>query len=250
MCLIAWNWQPASQTPLVLLANRDEFYHREALPVHWWDSDQILAGRDLQAGGTWLGVNRRGHLAALTNYRDAAGARPNTPSRGELVANFLNSQTSAAQFMQTLLPVVQHYNPFNLLLYDGTALLGLESRHAKVVTMASGIGAVSNADFQTPWPKVTRLKEGLQSCLHHHATHNDALLALLHDRTVMDDTLLPRTGVPLELERMLSSTFITSPGYGTRACSVIQLHQNRAEFSEQSYNAAGLFLQQHHTFQL
>lgn len=250
MCLIAWNWQPASATPLLLLANRDEFYHRAARPLHWWHGGELLAGLDLQAGGTWLGVSRGGRLAALTNYRAPTPARTGTPSRGELVANFLKSETSAAQFLQTLARRVDDYNPFNLLVFDGVQLMGLESRHAKVLDMPPGVGAVSNADFQTPWPKVTQLKKSLQSCLDQHTTGADRLLALLQDRTPAPDALLPDTGIALPLERALSATFIATPHYGTRASSLVQLHQTHAEFTEHSYDSGGWIGQNRHTFPL
>lgn len=250
MCVIAWNWQPASATPLLLLANRDEFYSRSARPLRWWDGGSLLAGQDLQAGGTWLGISRSGRLAALTNYRAPTPPRDGTPSRGELVANFLKSEASAAQFLHTLARRADHYNPFNLLLFDGVQLMGLESRRAKVLEMPTGVGAVSNADFQTPWPKVTRLKQGLQSCLDQNAADADHLLALLHDRTIPADALLPHTGVPIALERALSATFIATPSYGTRACSFIQLHQTHAAFTEQSYGVDGLIVQNHQAFPL
>lgn len=250
MCLIAWNWQPASASPLLLLANRDEFYHRAARPLHWWEGGQLLAGQDLQAGGTWLGVSRSGRLAALTNYRAPAPPRTDTPSRGELVANFLESETSAAHFLQTLASRVHAYNPFNLLVFDGVQLMGLESRHAKVLELPTGVGAVSNADFQTPWPKVTQLKNGLQSCLDQHRTGADYLLALLRDPTQPPDTLLPHTGIPLPLERALSAAFIATPHYGTRASSLVQLHQTHVEFAEHSYDSSGFIGHKHHTFPL
>ncbi|OGB32815.1 MAG: hypothetical protein A3F78_14420 [Burkholderiales bacterium RIFCSPLOWO2_12_FULL_61_40] len=250
MCLIAWNWQPASATSLLLLANRDEFYHRAASPLHWWEGGQLLAGQDLQAGGTWLGVSRSGRLAALTNYRQPTPASTGTPSRGELVANFLDSETGAAQFLHTLASRANAYNPFNLLVFDGVQLMGLESRHARVLEMPTGVGAVSNADFQTPWPKVTQLKKGLQSCLDQHRTNADHLMALLQDPTQPPDALLPHTGIPLPLERALSAAFIATPHYGTRASSLVRLHRSHAEFFENSYDAGGLICQNHHTFPL
>lgn len=243
MCLMAWNWQPASTTPLLLLANRDEFYSRAALPLHWWDGGQLLAGRDLQGGGTWLGISRNGRLAALTNYRRPESPREDAPSRGELVVDFLNSGVGAGEFLHTLARRVAGYNPFNLLVFDGIQLMGLESRHAKVLEMPTGVGAVSNADFLTPWPKLTRLRQGLQSCLDQQTTDPPALLALLQDRTVAPDALLPRTGVPLAMERVLSAAFIATPHYGTRACSLVQLHRTHAEFTEHSYDFTGLTCQ-------
>ena len=244
MCLIAWNWQPNSSTPLLLLANRDEFYARPASPLHWWkpaaNGAQVLAGKDLQGGGTWLGVSRTGRLAALTNFRSGEPQRSDTPSRGELVATFLHSDRSANDYLQQLAEHSSDYNPFNLLVFDGQQLMGLESRRATVLTHAPGLGAVSNANFNTPWPKLTQLRLGLAT----QATTNMAglhtLLPLLHDPTIAPDAALPRTGVPLALERVLSSAFITTPGYGTRACSVLALHHSRAEFIEQSFGPRGL----------
>lgn len=245
MCLIAWNWQPQGTTPLLLLANRDEFYARPALPLHWWepaaDGTQILAGKDIQGGGTWLGLSRTGRLAALTNFRSAKPQRSNTPSRGELVTGFLHSSLSADAYLQQLARHCGDYNPFNLLVFDGRQLMGLESRGTKVVTHAPGLGAVSNADFHTPWPKLIRLRTGLEA----HAGWQDTLdlhqfLPLLQDRSMVPDTALPKTGVPLALERALSAVFVAKPDYGTRACSVVALRQCDAEFIEQSFGPQGL----------
>lgn len=253
MCLIAWNWQPDSATPLLLLANRDEFYARPALPLHWWEPTangaQVLAGKDLQGGGTWLGVSRSGRLAALTNFRSGTPQRTNTPSRGELVAGFLHSDLSADTYLLQLAKHCTEYNPFNLLVCDGQQLKGLESRGAKVMTHALGLGAVSNADFHTPWPKLTQLRRGLET----QVTASEAadllrFLPLLHDRSIAPDTALPHTGVTVELERVLSATFVATPGYGTRACSVVALHQSRAEFMEQSFGPHGLLGQKQEQF--
>ena len=247
MCLIAWNWQPASRTPLLLLANRDEFYARPALPLHWWQADDpardratVLAGKDLQGGGTWLGVSRSGRLAALTNYRTPEPARTDAPSRGELVAAFLEEATDAETYLQALAQRAGDYNPFNLLVFDGERLLGLESRSARLVPMQAGIGAVSNADFHTPWPKLTQLTTRLQAQMEQGTTDTPRLLGLLHDPTRAPDAALPATGVSRELERALSATFIATPGYGTRASSVVRIHQHHAEFTEQSFDATGL----------
>ena len=244
MCLIAWSWQPASATPLLLLSNRDEYYDRPALPLHWWEpapnGSTMLAGRDLRAGGTWLGVNRAGRLAAITNYRTAIPARENTPSRGELVAAFLQGQMDAPDYLRALARRASDYNPFNLLVFDGQHLMGLESRQARIVTLAPGMGAVSNADFHTPWPKLKRLQAGLHTHVQAGDTRAEQVFALLHDPALASDEDLPQTGVPLPLERALSATFIATPGYGTRACSVVHIHQDMVEFTEQSFGPAGL----------
>jgi uncharacterized protein with NRDE domain len=244
MCLIAWNWQPGSAAPLLLLANRDEFYARPTEPLHHWPDAPILAGRDVQAGGTWLGVALsnagRVRLAALTNYRSATPARQEVPSRGEVVANFLQSELDAEDYLQTLQPLASIYNPFNLLVFDGHRLLGLESRSARTITLQPGIGAVSNADFHTPWPKLRKLTADLAASVANGKTQDDHLWPLLHSRTAAADTELPDTGVPRALERALSPIFIATPAYGTRACSIVRVGTSTVQFSEQRFGADGL----------
>jgi len=238
VCVIAWNWQPDSATPLILLSNRDEFHARPSRALHWWESNgtgtTLLAGRDLQGGGTWLGVNAQGQLAAITNYRSADVARKDAPSRGELVEQFLQGSQSALQYLETLTESADAYNPFNLLVFDGQCLMGLESRNARILYLPTGIGGVSNADFNTPWPKLTRLQESLSRQLKTGLVCVETSLELLHDTTLAPDEELPQTGVPLPLERSLSPIFVSMQGYGTRACSVIQIHNDRIDFTEQT----------------
>jgi uncharacterized protein with NRDE domain len=228
-----------------LLANRDEFYARSTQPLHWWAGGQVLAGKDLQGGGTWLGMGRNGRLAAITNHRDPLDVRPNAPSRGELVANFLHSDLSAAAYLQKLSGAAHAYNPFNLLVMDGHALMGFESRGAKTLALPAGFGALSNAGFDTPWPKLTRLKQGLQEAVseQHPAQVTEAdhatLLALLQDRAVAPDAKLPSTGIALARERALSAAFIATPDYGTRACSIVRMGTAKAEFFEIGFDAKG-----------
>ena len=216
---------------LLVIGNRDEFHERPTAPLARWPNGAI-AGRDLQAGGTWLGVGPGGRIAALTNYRSTGPARPDAPSRGELVADFLQSRLSAQAYLAALQPEASAYNPFNLLVFDGQTLLGLESRGARIVTLQPGIGAVSNADFHTPWPKLRQLSGGLKSCVARNETEDEHLWPLLQSRTLAADDELPHTGVALELERVLSAVFIATPGYGTRACSVVRVGVNEILFKE------------------
>lgn len=274
MCLIAWNWQPKSNMPLLLVGNRDEFYARPARSLQWWSGSQILAGKDLQAGGTWLGVTRTGRLAALTNYRDIGSAshphaeRCAAPSRGELVTDFLSGALDSRAFLKRLASRAVNYNPFNLLVFDGEHLLGLQSRHAQIIEMQPGMGAVSNADFHSPWPKLVRLRDQLQTHVNHssfnhsHVNHSsvapgtgddvatEALLTMLTNVAVAPDHALPHTGLPLERERALSAAFITSPGYGTRASSVVRIGQTQASFTECSFGPHGALGSEHHRFAL
>lgn len=247
MCLLVWNWQPGSDTPLLLLSNRDEFYTRPCKPLHWWGN--ILAGRDVQAGGTWLGVSRSGRLAALTNFRQGQAQRADAPSRGELVANFLHSDLDGPAFLQQLAKRSDAYNPFNLLVFDGQNLMGLESHSQRTVTLQPGLGGVSNAGFNTPWPKLLRLQNGLRAALEPDSAQPldpVSLHHLLHDATRVPDEALPHTGVPLELERALSAIFVATPDYGTRACSVVQLQRQRATFVEQTIEPDGLYIRHTH----
>lgn len=235
MCLIAWNWRPDRPEQLLLIANRDEFRARPARALGWWSDGHILAGRDLQAGGTWLGVHRSGRLAALTNFRSTTPPSTDAPSRGELVAAFLRSGQSAAQFLDSLMVQIDRYNPFNLLVFDGGQLLGLESHHRRIVPMVPGVGAVSNADFHTPWPKLVRWRDALTNLSQENLASDSDVLPLLQDTSIAPDDQLPDTGIGKELERALSAAFITLPHYGTRASSVVRLGRGQGRFMELSY---------------
>jgi uncharacterized protein with NRDE domain len=235
MCLIAFHWQPDGPVPLILAANRDEFYERPTAPLAWWEGGRILAGRDLRAGGTWLGVTVAGRLAAITNHRNPAQSQPDRASRGLLPVAFLEGNLSAQAFLDQLATEADRYNPFNLLLFDGDALLGFESRHAAVVPFSAGIHAVSNGDFDEPWPKVEALKLGLAAGL----GDDEALLTRLREAEPFEDERLPHTGVPLEWERALSPAFVRTPTYGTRASTLLRLGRESLAILEQRYSETG-----------
>jgi uncharacterized protein with NRDE domain len=249
MCLIAWNWQPSSELPLLVVANRDEFYARPALALHAWPCGRVLAGKDAQAGGTWLGLGRGiGHasgrqirFAAITNFRAPASDRKDAPTRGALVPEFLQSDASAADYAARLQARAGAYNPFNLLLFDGSVLLGFESHTGRTLAFAPGIGAVSNAGFNSPWPKLRQLTQSLQAHGGHtpHAPDAAQLLALLEHRAPAPDADLPATGIALERERALSPVFIQTPDYGTRASSVVWVRKQGAEIVEKTFDALG-----------
>ena len=248
MCLITLNWQPGTSLPLLIAANRDEFYARPALGVHRWPQRNILAGQDLQAGGTWLGLgvdagSHQVRMAALTNYRDVTSHNPDAASRGELTAAFLESDVSAKSYLETLSSTTRLYNPFNLILFDGQVLMGYESRHKRMFELPVGITTVSNADFNTPWPKLERLQTSFRQALTANdgeALLQDKLFNLLADDRMAPDSALPMTGIPLDRERVLSAAFIHTPDYGTRASSVIRIKQQVAEFTEKCFDTHGL----------
>ena len=233
MCLIAFSWQPQSRR-LLLLANRDEFYARATLSAHWWpDVPTIWAGRDQEAGGTWLGVNRSGRFAALTNVRE--GQRPvGKRSRGELVSHFLTSPLSPQAYLAQALSQGEDYAGFNLLLGDmplGQLWYGGNRSGAEARLLASGHYGLSNAQLNTPWPKLVRLKQGLSQL---NCADEVAAFALLDDKQPAAVKALPNTGVSPELELLLSSAFIHSPEYGTRAQTLLRIDGLQLEMIERS----------------
>ncbi len=248
MCLITLNWQPQGDTRLVIAANRDEFYARPALRLHHWPDHAILAGKDVQAGGTWLGLAhsagaRQIRFAALTNYRDPAHHNPSAPSRGHITTSFLKGSMSARAYLEVLSTMAHLYNPFNLILFDGLELMGFESRRLHAFVLPPGISSVSNADFNTPWPKLVRLQQDFEQTLQWPS--NDVqlekeLFKLLAHDVVAPDADLPQTGLALPRERALSAAFIRTPDYGTRVSSVLTLGTDQASFTERSFDANGL----------
>lgn len=235
MCLIAFHWQPDDPIPLRLAANRDEFYDRPTAPLAWWEGGRILAGRDLRAGGTWLGVTPAGRCAAITNHRDPSLTRPDRRSRGQIPVQFLAGTDSAAAFLEVLRQEDSAYNPFNLLLFDGRELLGYESHHDRPRAFAPGTHAVSNGDFDSPWPKVAALKAGLGAA----QDDDEVLLALLGDARPFPDERLPSTGISMELERALSPAFIRTPTYGTRASTILRVGVDEVFIVEQRFSFDG-----------
>jgi uncharacterized protein with NRDE domain len=222
-------------------ANRDEFHARPTARAEWWpDHPEILAGRDLEAGGTWLGVTRTGRFAALTNYRDPEQRRrPEAPSRGALVTSILESGASVAEGLTYLRGVGANYNGFNLVFSDGEHLGIYESVLGSGRELGPGIYGLSNHLLDTPWPKVQNAKTRLEAALL-GLTDTAPLLELLRDDRPASDAELPRTGVSLEWERLLSSAFVRAADYGTRCSTIIRIDaRGRAYFDEWSWNSVG-----------
>lgn len=241
MCLILVAWRVHPDYPLVVAANRDEFFARPAAEAAWWkDAKNVFAGRDLEAGGTWLGLGRDGRFAGLTNFRDPPRNRNDAPSRGALVADFLTGNESTAAALARLQAQGPRYNAFNLFVSDGDSLGIYESASGSARILEPGIYALSNHLLDTPWPKVTAGKSRLARAL--RALPDDTpLRELLRDDRPAPDAALPRTGVSLAWERMLSSAFIRAPGYGTRCSTVIT--RNRygwMHVTESTWNDVGL----------
>lgn len=239
MCLILVAWRTHVDHPLVVAANRDEYYRRATASADFWpEHPQLLAGRDLEAGGTWMGITRTGRFAALTNFRDPVSHQSNAPSRGHLVADFLNGDAAIDAYLDAL--PASDYNGFNLLLGDGQRLVAFSNVSLERHELAPGFYGLSNALFDTPWPKVGAGKTALEVAL--AALPNEApLFHLLRDDTIHPDSALPATGVPLEWERLLSAAFIRSQDYGTRCSTVVTVSAGEVvTFDEQSWQPNGV----------
>lgn len=223
MCLILIAYRYHQHYPLVVAANRDEFYDRPASPLAFWeDHPSLAAGRDLKAGGTWLGVTTTGRFAGLTNYRDPAQQQPNAPSRGHLVSAYLQGQESARVYLDGLATQAGAYNGFNLLVGDEEGLFYYSNLGGLPRALEPGLYGLSNHFLNTPWPKVERSRTALAQMLAEHSHPNpEQLLSILTDPTPAPDTALPHTGIPMDWERWLSPIFITAPGYGTRASTLL-----------------------------
>lgn len=234
MCLISVAWRAHPAYRLVVAANRDELYARPTVPAGWWpDAPDVLAGRDLQGRGTWMGVTRAGRFAAVTNFRDPAFAQlPDAPSRGALVADFLQGAEGAEAYALALAARAGEYNGFNLLVGDDDGLFYLSNRAPGVRRLEPGIYGLSNHLLDTPWPKVVRARRAMAEALAAvgqtaNGWHS-GLWEMLGDRVVAADDDLPDTGVGATFERMLSPPFIRSDAYGTRASTVLTVSSEGA----------------------
>jgi len=240
VCLIALAWKVRGHLPLVVAANRDEWRERPARPAHWWtDRPAILAGRDLQAGGTWMGVTREGRFAAVTNFRDPSDKRSTARSRGELVTDFLAGTESAARFLSNLSARDHEYNGFNLLVGDGVSLLYYGSREGHVRSLAPGVYGLSNHLLDEPWPKVTLARREMQAAIE-EPDPAPRLFEMLSSTGVAPDVQLPHTGVGPDWERRLSAALITGADYGTRCSTVLAIDPDgTTTFEERTRDAQG-----------
>ncbi len=226
MCLIVFAWKQNAEYPLLLAANRDEFYARPALAATWWEeAPHVYAGKDIEAGGTWMGINKQGRFAAITNIRNGEGKKSGAPSRGKIVADFLSEDISPSSYLHTLAAEAKLYAGFNLILGDAKELHWFSNETLEARLLQPGVYGLSNGSLDTPWPKVQLAKTQFKKLVQQSAL-DQAYFDLLADTTPAPDHLLPQTGVSQEWERLLSSIFIQSDIYGTRVSSLIQCHAN------------------------
>ncbi len=236
MCLILFSNAQHPRYKLILAANRDEFLARPTEPATFWEAyPDILAGRDVKAGGTWMGITKNLRFAAITNYRDPAAEKQDAPTRGRLVLDFLSSTTAPDTYLQQLQTGANAYNGFNLLVGDPENIWYYSNREDVVRQVEPGLHGLSNHLLDTPWPKVEKGKVRLQTAIDEASFSSEALLDVLSDATPAPDAHLPETGVPLAWERILSPMFIKAPNYGTRASTILLVdHDGEVTFVERT----------------
>jgi uncharacterized protein with NRDE domain len=243
MCLLLIAWKAHPRYRLVMAGNRDEFHDRPATALNWWaDDPRILAGRDLKAGGTWLGVARSGRFAVVTNYRDLQAPVEGAPSRGGLVPRFLTGATSPKEFLDDLRGAALRYSGFNLLVGGSRALYYFSNRGPKSPTaLAPGIYGLSNHLLDTPWPKLIRTRARFTALLANAEVALEELFAVLSDRESAPADNLPSTGLPSDWERVVSAPFIVNERYGTRCSSVLLVERTgRTMLHERRFDPAGV----------
>jgi uncharacterized protein with NRDE domain len=243
MCLLVVAWRSHPRYRLVVAGNRDEFHERPSAALGWWsNAPDVLGGRDLRAGGTWLAFARSGRYGLVTNFRDANGASPGAPSRGELVPAFLRDTRSAAGFLSGLRPGLRAYAGFNLLLGDARGLhyccsVGDESPRE----LPPGIYGLSNHRLDEPWPKLVRTRERFTAVLARPDPTPAELFELLADPTAAPLESPPDRGLPPDLERALSAPFVRHAQYGTRCSTVVLVeHGGRTAVLERRFDPAGV----------
>ena len=242
MCFVVFAFDCHPDYLLILGANRDEYHARPAAPAHFWEeAPDMLAGKDLLQSGTWMGISRQGRFAALTNYRDPASLKPEAPSRGRLVKDYLCSAAGPLSYIDRLAASREVYNGYNLLLMSQLGMWHYSNRTGSPLKISPGIHGLSNHLLDTPWPKVERGKDYLGHIIKDSKDVSvDRLFELLSDRRQAPDPYLPQTGVSLRWERLLSSIFIQSDAYGTRSSTVLLVERGgNVHFYERTFGKEG-----------
>ena len=239
MCLLFFALESHPEYPLIVAANRDEYYERPTQNLHVWQDDgQIVAGRDLDKGGTWFGVTLSGRWAGVTNFREST-TMPDARSRGALVSTYLSSQQKPESYIAEVAQNAEEYNGFNLIVGDQEQVFYYSNRTPDIRHLRRGMYGLSNHLLDTPWPKVKSGKTRLQLLLDHDDMSVDALFLLLAARSIAPDEALPDTGIAVEWERLLSSAFISGEGYGTRSSTVLLINRNnRLKLEERTFLGA------------
>jgi uncharacterized protein with NRDE domain len=243
MCLVALAWKCHPRWRLLMAGNRDEFHARPATPLQHWPEPQadVIAGRDLRSGGSWMGVNLRGHAAVVTNVRTPS-AQADGPSRGELIAGYLADPRNASHYANALAARAPAFAPFNLLVADADTCCYLGNHPPAARILTPGVHSMSNGAPDTPWPKTRRLANAVEGWVASSGTTLDPIWSALADEHQPADAELPATGMPLELERRLAPAFIRGQDYGTRASTVIAIdYDGRGFIHERRFGPHGRF---------
>ncbi len=239
MCLVVFAWKAHPDYKLILAANRDEFHARPSQDAHWWpDQPHILAGRDLQAGGTWLATSRSGRFATVTNYREQQKACAGLRSRGEIVTNFVSADVDPMTFVSSI--DGEDYAGVSVLAADQENICYVSNRRDEPVSLAPGVYGLSNASLDAPWSKLIRSKEALATLIDGDRVNSTELFRLLSDRTPAASSEIVTNELPFKLARALTAAFIVADDYGTR-CSTTLLYQNdgRVDFCERRFDKNG-----------
>ena len=236
MCIVALNYNPSSDNPLQIIANRDEFYDRPAQPLHEWllNGVKIYGGRDEKEQGTWLATNSKGYLVVITNYRNPRLEKSTAQSRGQIATQFLIGHHTSLAFARELQLDKDNYGPFNVLLFDGEQLVHYNNVTNVITKVTTGIHGLCNATLNTPWPKVEKLKKQYTKAIANHDS-DEQLFTILRDETKAPVSMLPSTGVAPELELGLSSIFIRLPHYGTRCSTICTISNTTISMQEWTY---------------
>ena len=241
MCLCFFSYKQHPEFELILIQNRDEFYLRPTEQAKFWGTlPDVLGGKDLKNGGMWLGMNRLGRIALVSNYRDPSLKKENANSRGILVRDYLFSCVSTKLYLERVLDELEKYNEFNLIAGDTENLFYLSSRLKKVQRIAPGFYGLSNHLLNTPWPKLSKGKSRLEKIISKEVFEHEQLFEIMHDNKKFPDDSLPSTGIDSKFEKELSSIFINTHKYGTRATTLVMIKRTgEVIFIEKSFGSSG-----------
>ncbi len=242
MCIVALAWRVLDETPLCLISNRDEFYQRPTQALYEWENSPIIAGQDLQSGGTWMGITTSGRWAVITNLRDGNDKNNYPTSRGHIIQHFLESELKPIRFAQELEKRQCDYAGFNLFVGDRDQAVYMSNRGEAPQVLAHGVYVVSNGLMSEDWQKTRHLRkrftqEFLPMLQYPDMPESDLCYAvwdILEDERKIIPELLPKTGISHEMEQLLSSTFIQSPVYGTRCSNFLRMKTDEWQWLEKS----------------
>jgi len=240
VCLVVFAWKAHPDYKLIVAANRDEFHGRPSQDAHWWpDLPNVLGGRDLQAGGTWLAMSKSGRFATVTNYREQQPARSSARSRGEIVTNFVTGKSDADSYISSF--AGENYAGVSVLAADNENICYTSNRSDEAVTLEAGVYGLSNASLDTPWAKLVRTKESLTALIESNNVNTTELLRLLTDKTPAASSEVDNSELPFELARALTAPFIVSDTYGTRCSTTLMIsNDGKADFCERRFNPQGV----------